>query len=265
MLVIRARTASPFLTTSLGCLMRLVQLMSETWIRPSISSVISTKAPNSVRLRTLPSMTVPTGWVSRSSSQGLRSTWRSDSEMRRCCMSSSETMASTSSPTLRILEGLTTFLVHDISQTWIRPSTPVLELDEGAVVDQADHLAVHPRAHRVLLVDQHPGVLGALLVAERDALGLAVELEHRDLDLVAHREVLGGVVDPAPGDVGDVEQAVDAAEVDEHAVVGDVLDHARRAPRPRAAGRGSRPSSSRTPSRAPPCATARCCCAGGRG
>ena len=36
----------------------------------------------------------------------------------------------------------------------------------------------------------------------------------------------GRVVDPAPGDVGDVQQAVDAAEVDERTVIGDVLDHA---------------------------------------
>ena len=34
------------------------------------------------------------------------------------------------------------------------------------------------------------------------------------------------MVDPAPGHVGDVQQAVDAAEVDEGAVLGDVLDHA---------------------------------------
>ena len=34
------------------------------------------------------------------------------------------------------------------------------------------------------------------------------------------------MVDAPPGDVGDVEQAVDAAEIDEGAVVGDVLDHA---------------------------------------
>ena len=37
---------------------------------------------------------------------------------------------------------------------------------------------------------------------------------------------LGRVVDAAPGDVGDMQQAVDAAEIDERAVVGDVLDHA---------------------------------------
>ena len=34
------------------------------------------------------------------------------------------------------------------------------------------------------------------------------------------------MVDAAPGHVGDVQQAVDAAEIDERAVVGDVLDHA---------------------------------------
>ena len=34
------------------------------------------------------------------------------------------------------------------------------------------------------------------------------------------------MVDAAPRDVGDVQQAVDAAEVDERTVVGDVLDHA---------------------------------------
>ncbi len=34
------------------------------------------------------------------------------------------------------------------------------------------------------------------------------------------------MVDAAPCHVGDVQQAVDAAEIDERAVVGDVLDHA---------------------------------------
>ena len=36
----------------------------------------------------------------------------------------------------------------------------------------------------------------------------------------------GRVVDAPPGDVGDVQQAVDAAEIDEGAVIGDVLDDA---------------------------------------
>ena len=44
--------------------------------------------------------------------------------------------------------------------------------------------------------------------------------------VLADIEHLGRMIDAAPGDVGDVQQAVDAAEVDERAVVGDVLDHA---------------------------------------
>ena len=46
------------------------------------------------------------------------------------------------------------------------------------------------------------------------------------LHRLADVEHLGRVVDAPPRDVGDVQQAVDAAEVDERAVVGDVLDHA---------------------------------------
>ncbi len=34
------------------------------------------------------------------------------------------------------------------------------------------------------------------------------------------------MIDPPPGDIGDVQEAVDAAEVDERTVIGDVLDHA---------------------------------------
>src|SRR6266496_3871341 len=34
------------------------------------------------------------------------------------------------------------------------------------------------------------------------------------------------MIDPSPGDIGDVQQAVDAAKIDEDAVVRDVLGHA---------------------------------------
>ena len=101
-----------------------------------------------------------------------------------------------------------------------------LELDERAVVGQADDLAAHARADRVALDDVRPRVVHQLLVAERDALGRRVVLQHDDVDLVVDLEELRRVRDAAPRHVGDVEQAVDAAEVDERAVVGDVLDHA---------------------------------------
>ena len=101
-----------------------------------------------------------------------------------------------------------------------------LELDERAVVGEADDLAAHARADRVALHHVRPRVGDELLVAERDALGRRVVLEHDHVDLVVHLEELGRMPDAAPRHVGDVEQAVDAAEVDERAVVGDVLDDA---------------------------------------
>ncbi len=65
-----------------------------------------------------------------------------------------------------------------------------------------------------------------LLHAEADALRLRVDADDLHLDRVADVQDLGRMVDAAPSHVGDVQQAVDAAEVDERAVVGDVLDQA---------------------------------------
>lgn len=62
--------------------------------------------------------------------------------------------------------------------------------------------------------------------AQRDAVALAVEAEHADVQLVADVDDLGRVPHALPRHVGDVQQAVDAAEVHERAVVGEVLDHA---------------------------------------
>ena len=122
--MITASTSSPFCTTSLGWLMRRVQDMSEMCTRPSTPGMISTKAPKSVRLRTTPLMVLPTLYDSATCSQGLGWVARSDSDSRRFSASTSETTTSTSSSISRIERGFLTFLVHDISLTWIRPSTP---------------------------------------------------------------------------------------------------------------------------------------------
>jgi hypothetical protein len=74
--------------------------------------------------------------------------------------------------------------------------------------------------------DVLPRVRLELLEAERDALALPVDVEDLDLDLLADLDHLRRVRDAAPRHVGDVQQAVHAAEVDERAEVGDVLDDA---------------------------------------
>src|SRR6185312_3661140 len=65
-----------------------------------------------------------------------------------------------------------------------------------------------------------------LLQAQRDAVALAIELQHAHVELVADVDDFGRVTHALPRHVGDVQQAVDAAEVDERTVIGEVLDDA---------------------------------------
>src|SRR5690606_24234019 len=100
------------------------------------------------------------------------------------------------------------------------------ELHEGAIVGDVGDAAGELGAHRILGLDALPRIRLQLLHAEADAVALVVDADDLDLDGLADRQHLGRMIDPAPGDVGDVQQAVDAAEVYERTVVGDVLDHA---------------------------------------
>src|SRR5580692_12937646 len=101
-----------------------------------------------------------------------------------------------------------------------------LQFDERAVVGDVGDAAGKARVERIFRLDALPRIVQQLLHAERDAVGLVVDLDDLDLDGLADGQDFGRVIDPAPGDIGDVEQAVDAAEVDERTVIGDVLDHA---------------------------------------
>ena len=78
----------------------------------------------------------------------------------------------------------------------------------------------------ILGLDAGPRIGLQLLHAEADALRLGVDAHDLHLDRVADVDDLARVIDAPPGHVGDMQQAVDAAEVDEGAVVGDVLDQA---------------------------------------
>jgi hypothetical protein len=73
------------------------------------------------------------------------------------------------------------------------------------------------------------GIGLGLLEAEADPALLLVDLEHRDLDLLAGRDDLAGMdVLLGPAHLGDVDQALDARlELDEGAIFGDVGHPAR--------------------------------------
>src|ERR1700694_5135315 len=101
-----------------------------------------------------------------------------------------------------------------------------LQCDERAVVGDVGDAAGKARIERILRLDALPRIVQQLLHAERDAVGLVVDLDDLHLHGLADGQHFGRVIDPAPGDIGDVQQTVDAAEIDERTVIGDVLDDA---------------------------------------
>ncbi len=101
-----------------------------------------------------------------------------------------------------------------------------LQFDERAVVGDVGDAARELGADRILGLDALPRIGLELLHAEADAMGFLIDPDDLHLDRLADGQHLARMIDAPPGDVGDVQQAVDAAEVDERTVVGDVLDDA---------------------------------------
>src|SRR3954471_16219507 len=101
-----------------------------------------------------------------------------------------------------------------------------LELHEGAVVGDVGDAALELCTEREFRLDVLPRIVLQLLHAERDAVRLVIDLDDLDLHLLADVEHLGRVIDATPCNVGDMQQAVDAAEIHEGTVVSDVLHHA---------------------------------------
>ena len=101
-----------------------------------------------------------------------------------------------------------------------------LELDERAVGDEVDDLALDLGADGELALDGFPRVGELLLEAEADAFLFLVHVEHNHVNFLADLEDLARVTDATPAHVGDVQQAVEAVEVNERTEVGEVLDSA---------------------------------------
>src|SRR6476646_1565243 len=99
----------------------------------------------------------------------------------------------------------------------------LLQLDERTVIRDRKNAAMDVCADGITLSGIEPGIGGELLEAERDSLLILVELENLYLDLVADVDQIAGMSEASPAHVGFVEQAVDATEIDERAVVGEVL------------------------------------------
>ena len=76
-------------------------------------------------------------------------------------------------------------------------------------------------ADRVLWTKARHGSSGVGLRDREIRSRFEVDVEHLDVDLLAHLDDLGGVVDVVPRQLGDVHEAVDATQIHEGTEVDD--------------------------------------------
>ena len=101
-----------------------------------------------------------------------------------------------------------------------------LQFDKRAVRHQIDDLAFDLRADLVFGVDIFPRIGQLLLEAQADAFLFLVDVEHHHVDVLPNFQNFRRMPDAPPAHVGNMEQTVDAVEVNEGAEVGDILDRA---------------------------------------
>ena len=94
-----------------------------------------------------------------------------------------------------------------------------LQFDKRAKIGDPRHLAAHAFAGDVLPCDGVPRMRLQLLHAQRNALSCRLDLQHLRVNLLSHRQHVGRLVDASPGDIADVQQTIDSADIDERAVV----------------------------------------------
>ena len=100
------------------------------------------------------------------------------------------------------------------------------QFNEGAIIGNVGNPTHELGIHRVFGGNALPRIGIQLFHAKRNALGFGIETNDLNLNGLADLQGLARVVNAPPGDIGDVQQAVDTAEIDESAVIGDVLDDA---------------------------------------
>ncbi len=100
----------------------------------------------------------------------------------------------------------------------------VFHLNKCTVVGQVGNLAEQTGVLWVATCQTDPWIFAQLLDAQGDTALFLIELEDLGFDFLTHLQNFGWVTNTAPCHVGDVQQTVDAAQIHERTVIGDVLD-----------------------------------------
>ena len=100
------------------------------------------------------------------------------------------------------------------------------QFDERSVISDVGNGAVDTGPNLVFRFNGFPRIGFKLLHAKRNTLGFEIDPQHLHFHRVTHIDDVAWVIDAPPGHVGDMQKAVDAAQVDKGAIIGNVFHHA---------------------------------------
>ena len=100
-----------------------------------------------------------------------------------------------------------------------------LDLNECTVVSDNDNLTGYVVTHLEISIQSIPGMRSELLQTESDATLLVVEVENNNVDLLVELNHLVRIVNTTPAEIGDVDESVNTAQVNEYTVRSDVLNN----------------------------------------
>src|SRR6266581_1296851 len=107
-----------------------------------------------------------------------------------------------------------------------QPLYALLELHKGSIVGDADYPSAYVGTYRIAMRRVQPWVRSELFESQRNPLFVFIEFEYLDLDLIAHIHQVPWMCQSTPGHVGNMQQAIDSAQVHERAIFGQILDYA---------------------------------------
>ena len=140
----------------------------------------------------------------------------------------------------------------------------IFDFHEGPVRHDIHDFAAHTAANGVLLLNLFPRRRLKLLQAQCDPVPLPVEAQHLHFELLLEGHALARVIHTAPRHVRDMQQAVNATNVEERSEIGDVLDRFRCGSDLPRDPRASHPGAGSAAPRATSGDSPRCSCARGQ-
>ena len=82
------------------------------------------------------------------------------------------------------------------------------QFDEGTIVCDTDNLATDSCSNFIFFLDRFPGIVTQLLEAQGHFLVIWEILKNQNFNFVSDSEHFRRMYNPAPGHIGDVQQAI---------------------------------------------------------